>query len=242
MTTYHNLGGGYKVSDEYINQGLNVGFTKEAQKEFFKAIEECNDEKIKEYLLNVIDLKPIVDINGRHNGKTPIIILAQKYKNLIYPNKKKAITILENLVLAHTYKNSPHEELIYADMYKAFKITNNDKGHNFSKKLLELYKTYYLGDYKTPDDSGNIFSSDGWETASEGELAKLEKHRQPPTKLGLKIKKNGGSKFVPLNEKKETTKETILDTSPPLDVTPQPSPAKTSAISEAGGGSKALQR
>lgn len=34
MTTYHNLGGGYKVSDEYINQGLNVGFTKEAQRNF----------------------------------------------------------------------------------------------------------------------------------------------------------------------------------------------------------------
>ena len=126
MTTYHNLGGGYKVSDEYINQGLNVGFTKEAQKEFFKAIKNLKKNAIKKFLQEKISLiskegetieegfQPKYDINGKYKGKSAIELLA-KYSP---KNPNAAREILRTLLNAHKL-DIEHQEINADDQNKA---------------------------------------------------------------------------------------------------------------------------
>ncbi len=149
----YDLGDGYNVYDtgHHYTKGFDICFTKENQKDFFKAIDECNDKKIKEYLQNTADGETIrggslvkFDINGTRDEESAIIKLANKYNSLEPEYKEKAITILKDLLLAHEQTTLQHKKIISDDIEKAIDIIiEKHEDKNFAKNLVEICKTHY---------------------------------------------------------------------------------------------------
>ena len=157
------LGNGHHVYDTghyYTSsgRGRDIGFTKENQQAFFNAINECNDKEIKEYLKQSMGLYSNgkitrggrlvkFDINGTHNGESPLIKLANKYNSLKPEDEEKAITILESLLLAHKLVkngiNLDHKKIIEEDINNALDISEKHEDKKFHMDLRGFLQTHY---------------------------------------------------------------------------------------------------
>jgi hypothetical protein len=233
-----DLGQGYQVwdTDHHFKYECDIGFTMEGQENFFEAIKNCDHKTIKDYLHEEITKTkdgailrggslPKYDINGTFNDDPPIIILAKKYNSLKYKQQKiNAITILEDLLLAHIGNNQKHKKIMIDDIYKANSIAEErNKGNRFSTELHRICKIHH-DDYYDLD-----------ENESEGEKSGQQRNGNPKI-VGLRIsrlRRRGG--FV---LKKPTKEEVELNTRITSDPNPQTSPAGASAKSAATVGTQ----
>ena len=275
------LGDGYTVYDidhykpKFWSEGaFDIGFTKKNQKNFFNAINECNDEKIKKYLNQTINKtydggKPTrggslvkFDINGTCFGERAIIKLANKFESLSEENKKKAITILESLLLAHKTvegkKNLGHKKIIKQDIHDALDISEKHVDCSFKINLRRILETDYsveLINYdvtklrKQGSESGNVpavfedittwLDEEEFKIYELKEQENLTKEQENLTKEQKNLAKeqeNLAKEQENLaKEKEKTTKAAKSDNRRTTDLKPQTSPTKTSASPSAGG-------